>query len=398
MRIDLLAANDSRPAALNSPQRSLWRVGAILEAIAVRDVNGELWLAIDNQRLPARLASGNLAGPMDGEQVKVRVLRDSPVLALETIDEPGAAQVTDDALRRFMPKQTSPTPLLANLGWLARDGANRTQLPNNVLAVLQHVWDSLPEAHELTTGTALQQALQNSGEFLEAQLARSVNAPAAQAQTLHDDFKAQLLALKDQLQNVPLSRNVTAQPSGSLPVLQGPLHAMPTGPASLAGLDTPDAQLNELKQQTDGTLARIHTTQLLNTEAAQQGAPVFLIEVPIRNNDRAELLRFRFERNKGQGDSSDGSMGEQNAWSVEVAMDLGNSGAMHAHVGLQGSRLNVRLRSDSPALVGELTRELDTLRASLEQQGLKVEQLVCLHGNPVDDVGVRLNHLLDYHA
>jgi len=392
MRIDLLAANDSRPVALNNPQRSLWRVGAILEAVAIRDVNGELWLAIDNQRLPARLASGNLAGPMDGEHIKVRVLRDSPVLALETLEEPGASQVTDDALRRFMPKQTSPTPLLANLGWLARDGANRTQLPRNVLSALQHVWDSMAEAHELTNGTALQQALQTSGEFLEAQLSRNVDSPAAQAQTLHDDFKAQLLALRDQLQNIPPNRNVSTQPSGSLPMLKGPLHAMPTGPASLAGLDTSAAQLNELKQQTDGTLARIHTTQLLNTEAAQQGAPTFLVEIPVRNNDRAELLRFRFERN-GKADTPD-----SNAWSVEVAMDLGSAGAMHAHVGLQGARLNVRLRSDSPSLVGELTRELDTLRSSLEQQGLKVEQLVCLHGNPVDDSGTRLNHLLDYHA
>ena len=41
MRIDLLAANDSRPAVLNNTQRSLWRVGAILEAVAIRNVNGE---------------------------------------------------------------------------------------------------------------------------------------------------------------------------------------------------------------------------------------------------------------------------------------------------------------------------------------------------------------------
>ncbi|MES1196381.1 MAG: flagellar hook-length control protein FliK, partial [Steroidobacter sp.] len=86
------------------------------------------------------------------------------------------------------------------------------------------------------------------------------------------------------------------------------------------------------------------------------------------------------------------------SWSVEVAMDLGTNGAMHAHVGLMGSRLNIRLRSDSPSLVADLTQQLDTLRASLEQQGLKVEQLVCLHGNPVDDSTARLNRLLDYHA
>ena len=392
MRIDLLAANDSRPAALNTPQRPLWTVGAILEAVAVRDVDGNLWLNIDNQRFPARIASGNLSGPQDGEHIKVRVLRDSPVLALEALEEPGTSNVSDDALRRFLPKQTSPAPLLANLSWLARSESNRAQLPNNVLTVLQQLWEALPDSQELSNAALLQRALQSSGDFLEAQLARANNSPAAQAQVVNEDFKAQLLALREQLQSLNIPRANTSLPPGPLPVLQGALHAMPTGPASLAGIDTALAKLNELQQQTDGTLARINTTQLLNAQAAQQGAIAFLIELPVRHNDRGELLRFKFEQN-GKGDAYG-----QSGWSVEVAMDLGSNGAMHAHVGLLGSRLNVRLRSDSPALVAELGQQLDTLRASLEQQGLKVEQLVCLHGNPVDDATARLNRLLDYHA
>lgn len=393
MRIDVLAANDSRPAALIAAQRSLWRVGAILEAVAVRDVNGDLWLSIDNQKLPARIASGNSAGPTDGEPLKVRVLRDSPVLALEVLDETFNVQVTEDALRRFLPKQTSPTPLLANLSWLFRSDANRGQLPDNILKTLQSMWDALPDAQELTNAATLQHALQNSGEFLEAQLARTVNAPAAQAQAVNEDFKAQLHALREQLLALKLPyTSGNPPPPGPLPVLHGALHAMPPGPASMAALDTMQAKLNELKQQTEGTLARINTTQLLNGEATHQGVVACLVEVPIRNNDRAELLRFKFERN-AKSDSSG-----ETGWSVEVALDLGMQGALHAHVGLLGTRLNVRLRSDSPQLVSELTRQLDTLRASLEQQGLKVEQLVCLHGNPVDDATTRLNPLLDIHA
>lgn len=392
MRIDVLAANDSRPAvALNAPQRPLWTVGAILEAVAVHDVDGNLWLNIDNQRLPARIASGNLAGPLDGEHVKVRVLRDSPVLALETLEEPDSSQTLDDALRRFLPRQTSPAPLLANLGWLARDGVNRAQLPADIIAALQSLWDSLPEAAELSTAEGLQHALQTSGEFLEAQLAQATNLPATQTQTIHEDFKGQLLVLRQQLQSLNIGNTNNSQPPGPLPILQGTLHAMPTGPASLAGLDTAAEKLNELKQQTDGVVARINTTQLLNSEAAQQGTIACLIEVPIRNNDRTELLRFKFERD-ARSDPRDA------AWSVEVAMDLGINGAMHAHVGLQGTQLNVRLRSDSPQLVADLTQQLDTLRASLEQHGLKVNQLVCLHGNPVDDANPRPSQLLDYHA
>jgi len=392
VRIDVLATNDPRAATLNIPQRPLWTVGAILEAVAVRDVDGTLWLNIDNQKLPTRIASGNLSGPMDGEHVKVRVLRDSPVLALETIDDATTNDIADEALRRFLPKQTSPTPLLANLGWLARSDANRSQLPNNVLSALQQLWEGMPDTNELTHAGALQQALQNSGTFLEAHLAQASDSPAAQSQVVHEDFKAQLLALRTQLQSMNIPKSNSSQPPGPLPMLQGTLHSMPTGPASLAGLDTPASQLNELKQQTDGTLARINTTQLLNAEAAHNGAAALLVEIPVRNNDRADLLRFKFERN------TKGNAQDQQAWSVEVAMDLGFNGAMHAHVGLQGSRLNVCLRSDSPQLVADLTQQLETLRAALEQQGLSVEKLVCLHGQPVDDAASRLNHLLDYHA
>jgi len=85
MRVDLVNLLGSG----NSPNPSLlaeWRVGAILQAVAVRAPgSGELWLDIAGQRYPARVASGNVAGPQDGERLQVRVLRNSPVIALETV-------------------------------------------------------------------------------------------------------------------------------------------------------------------------------------------------------------------------------------------------------------------------------------------------------------------------
>ena len=395
MRIDLLAANDPR-LTTTSPLRPMWRVGAILEAVAVRDVtSGELWLSIDNQRLPARLASGNTTGPVDGEQLKLRVLRSSPVLALESVDETNSTQVANDALRRYLPRQAASTPLLANLGWLARGTGNRSLLPTAISDTLGEVWNSLPDASALHDSAQLQTALRSSGGFFEAQLLRMATAAngAQTADLLHTDFKAQLLALREQLKSLDFSNtNNNPPPPGPLPMLQGPLHAMPTGPASLAALDTAASQLNELKQQTDGVLARINTTQLLNAEAAHNGVAAWLIEVPIRRDDRAELLRFKFERDARREASG------ESAWSVEVAMDLGSSGALHAQVNMTGSRLNVRLRSDTPRLVETLSDQLEVLRSALQEQGLKVDQVVCLHGNPVDDARSRLSHLLDFHA
>lgn len=392
MRIDLLAANDPRPN-VTAPLRSLWRVGAILEAIAVRDATtGELWLTIDNQRLPARLASGNAAGPLDGEQLKLRVLRNSPVLALESMEENGGStDISSDALRRYLPRQSSPAPLLANLGWLARDPLHRSSLPSNITAAMAELWRSLPDAESLGDPRLLQQALKLAGGFLEAELARG---PQANAADVQDDFKAQLLALREQLKSLRLNSPLatSALPPGPLPLLQNTLSAIATGPASLAVMDGAAAQLNELKQQTEGALARVTTTQLVNASAAHSGALAWLIEVPVRRDDRAELLRFKFERETRR------QAGTENAWSVEVALDLGLSGALHAHVSLTGSRLSVRLRSDSTQLVEALTRELDTLRSALQTAGLNVEHLICLHGGPVDEAHSRLNRLLDLHA
>ena len=87
MRIDLVDFRSTSPAGSTSPSLlSEWRVGALLQAVAVRDAaSGQLWLDIGGQRHNARLASGNGAGPANGEVLNVRVLRNSPVLALETL-------------------------------------------------------------------------------------------------------------------------------------------------------------------------------------------------------------------------------------------------------------------------------------------------------------------------
>ncbi len=395
MRIDLLSANDPRTTA-TAALRPLWRVGAILEAIAVRDVtSGQLWLHIDQQRLPARLASGHSSGPLDGERLKLRVLRDTPVLALESLDESTADRTAAEALLRYLPRQASPTPLLANLGWLARHGREAERLPPAVQQAIAAVWNALPDGATLDNPLYLAQALLRSGTFLEAQLAQLAGASPGTARLLASDFKANLLLLREQLCKFNLDGGSSHLPPGAMPSLNGPVTAMSIGPATLSVLDGQATQLSELKQQCEGCLARINTNQLLHDQAAQQGLLSWLIELPIKHEQgqetRAELLRFKFER-----EPQDRSGGEA-AWSVEVALDLGAQGSLHAQVRLLGKRLNVQLRSESAALIAALAPQLTTLESALRAQGLDLDRLVCLHGHPVD-AGARLNRLLDLRA
>jgi len=406
VRIDSLTNPEAVNPGPRSPDaamlRSLWRVGAILEAIAVRDVaTGELWLQLPNQqRLPARIASGDGQVPEEGQLLKLRVLRDSPVLAMEVMEDASTqGGAAESALRRALPQQSSPGPLLANIGWLVRHPEQLASLPQAVQQRLINFLQALPHSAQLTDAEGLQSALKDSGLFLENKLAQIADqSPTAQRLSatpeLQRDLKAVLLDLRNELQRIDLPNPSHRQPPGPLPSLATAIQAIPPGPASIAALDTPEEQLTELKQQIDGTLARLQTNQLLATQSAQQGVLAWLVELPIVNNANAELVRFKFQREpSGKNDSAAA------AWRVELALDLGQQGTLHAAIQWHTSQgLNIQLRSDSPSLVTRMDQQSSLLTASLAAQGLPIKTVRCLHGMPIDAHGKRLSALLDLHA
>lgn len=394
MRVDLLSFNEPGPGS--TPRLlSQWRVGALLEAIAVRDPrSGQLWLDIGGQRHPARLASGDSGGPADGERLQLRILRNSPVLALETVStRPAQAQtqsgVVADALRRYVPRQESPALMLANLAWIANGKSGVEHLPRAVVQAAVQLWHALPQADALADASRLEAAIARSGVFLEANLAGHSGPPSAH---IASDLKALMLTLRRALQTheaKPAAASADAAVHAPVPSARGPLTALPGAPATLALLDLPAQQLNELARQTDGALARLTTVQISNsaTDAAVQS---MLVDLPIRHEDRAAVVRLRIER-----DGSRRSQGGSDTWMVEAALDLGTIGALHARVTLTGKRLVVQLRAESADVVAALSRHADQLEAVLATAGFDVDRVVCLHGMPQGDAGARPARLLD---
>lgn len=395
MRIDLVSYRTASVTSAASSLLSEWRVGAVLQAIAVRGVDGQLWLDIGDQRLPARVASGGQEGPQDGEQLQLRVLRNHPVLALETLSSKAAEMdaseqaVMADALRRFVPRQESPAMMLANLAWLAQ-GKNATQLPKEVVEAAAQLWRALPDANSLQNPDKLQAALDRSGTFLERNLANAGNNSSTNIAT---DIKALMLELSRLLREngarPSLARSDVSAPA-PLPTANGSLASLPNTPATFSLLDSPHQQLNELARQTDGAIARLTTVQLANNAASN---PI-LIEVPVRFEDRANILRVHIERD-GKGNSQEA---ESQSWSIEAAMDLGSSGSLHARVSLQGHRVGVQIRASSPAVVESLSTQSGALESMLRDAGLEVDRVVCLHGLPATDTGLRPTRLLDVRA
>jgi hypothetical protein len=398
MRVDLVNLLGSG----TSPSPSLlaeWRVGAILEAIAVRDSrSGQLWLDIGGQRHPARVASGDVTGPRDGERLQVRVLRNSPVLALETIstqptESSAQSAVIADALRKFVPRQQSPALLLANLAWIAQRKSGVETLPRAVIQAAAQLWHALPEAEALADPKALETAIARSGVFLEANLAAHRGPPDPR---IAADLKTLLLTLNRTLQAQgakPSSVHADDAMPAPVPTARGPLTALPGAPATLAVLDEPPQQLNELARQTDGTIARLTTVQISNS-APDPAVQSLLIDLPVRHEDRAAVLRLKIERDGSRRRESDGA----ESWTVEAAVDLGAIGALHAKVTLVGKRIGVQLRAESPAVVAALAQRTDELESMLTESGLSVDRVVCLHGMPAGDMGVRAARLLDVRA
>ncbi|WP_116811858.1 flagellar hook-length control protein FliK [Steroidobacter cummioxidans] len=402
MRIDLVDFRSTSPAGSNSPSLlSEWRVGALLQVIAVRDAaSGQLWLDIGGQRHNARLASGNSAGPANGEVLNVRVLRNSPVLALETLSSSTAAAadaeatVVADAMRRFVPRQESPALMLANLSWLAQGKHGAEDLPKAVTQAAAQLWQALPDADSLGDPENLAGALRRSGAFLEANLA-DASRGAADPRVLANDLKALMLALSRTLRENgarPNAAHSDTAMNAAPPTARGPLTALNAAPATFSMIEGAEQQLNELARQTEGALARLTTTQITNT-AADPSVQSMLVELPVRHDDRASTLRLRVEH-----DESRKHQGSGDSWSVEAAMDLGQVGALHAKVTLTGHRIGVQLRAESPAIVNALSARAGELEAILREAGLEIDRIVCLHGMPVGDTGARAARLLDVRA
>lgn len=400
MRIDLVDFRSTSPASSNAPSLlSQWRVGALLQVIAVRDAaSGQLWLDIGGQRHPARLASGNSAGPANGEVLQVRVLRNSPVLALETLS---AAALNDtettivaNAMRRFVPRQESAALMLANLSWLAQGKHGASELPKPVMQAAAQLWRALPSAGSLGDPEGLKNAIRRSGTFLEANLADAARG-TVDPKLLGTDLKALMLALSRTLREHgarPHAAHSQTAMNAPVPTARGPLTALSAAPATFSMLDAADQQLNELSRQTDGAIARLTTTQITNT-SPDPSVQTMLVELPVRHEDRASMLRLRIER-----DGSHQHAGHGDSWSVEAAVELGQVGALHAKVTLTGHRIGVQLRAESPAIVDALSARAGELEAILREAGLEIDRIVCLHGMPAGDAGARPARLLDVRA
>jgi len=294
-------------------------------------------------------------------------------------DELGAA------LRRVLPRQGNPMPLLANLAWLSATAAGgRAALPEPVRQAVAATWRALTSLDELGRPGEFERAARASGLGLERLLATAD--PAGLDAALAGDWKALLLRLRSALDACPRRHSARPAPSADapLPGRPGALPALEPVDARLA--DAPDtaAMTGELAEGVDAAIARVTAHQLANLRDPVL-APCTVVEIPLRHDQGATMLRLRFTR-EGEDPAA---RGETPVWTVEFAVHLGAAGALQGRVQLAGNRLDVALESDVAATLEALQASEAELRWNLEALGLHVERLGWRKASPpVPDSGV----------
>jgi len=393
------------------PIAPAWQSGQILLALVQKTTPEQMLLNI--QGTQASVARPPSLSVQPGDRLTLEVIKNTPQPQLKLIEIiPGATTTSNRALRANLPRQQPLPPLLANIEYLSRNPAATRQFDNAIRVASRQLYYQLPSVESLRQPSALKQALELSGVFLEHNIQTSTQAGSPK---LQQDTRTSLLRLSTQLQNyiardtqtqtnanrlpqrtphstLPANAQLTAE---SAPAMQRTIshtvsssnaQAQAAAHASLAQSSAPKAA-EQLLQQTEGALARLQIHQLHQLKGEEIGRPSWSIELPVRSEQGINLFDIRIQREDlhahwNNEDEKASPQADSQRWSVRLAFDLPGLGPVQAVIALQQGQISVRFHTEE-----ELTRSLfneyrDMLGSRLRQVGLEVGGIDCQQGNP----------------
>ena len=383
------------------------QIGQILNAVVAKDSEkGQTLLQLGPWLLLARTGKLQLS---QGQrlQLQVTALGELPLLRLiSSLRQDPVA----DILRRILPEQR---PLPQGLDVLVRAASQQgeAQLPPRLVTLIRELLQALPDSRRAATPEGLRQALERSGQFLEARLAATATGKApGPAQ----DFQAGLLRLAAALEKGVVapkdkpSREALVGASSGRPTLapqasqaaqaasarpavepanprallrpgQPPL-PQPSVSLETSGRPSPPLQLRDLLGLVRATLSRIKLNQVASLPQDRQHPPEWVIELPLRGQGSIDIWSLRILRRQDEG--RDGNRERTSpVWSVLLAFDLPGLGPMQARVTLAGEdRIQALFLGEGQTDLPRVESQLPLLRERLQAAGLVVESLGCYRG------------------
>jgi hypothetical protein len=336
-----------------------------------------------------------------------------PLAAALTKTQP-PQQTLQQSLREVLPRQQALHTLVPLLQKLIAPRA--AALPAPIAKQLVQLLQSLPRPEQLQTGTGVKQAIENSGSFLEARIARSVPAnaaapnPAALGKVLESDLKAQMTALLDAVRRLLPNGSDVAQAAGQDPetaladeLVYNPKQLQRNNPVAAQrddSLDAGDLQLAQLSKLLQSGLARIQLNQLdgavsrHNNTDPQLLAPAWVLELPLANTrGHSDNLQLRIEQRQQQHETH-----TRVQWNVQIAFDLHELGKIAATLAIVDKNVAATVWAEHANTHRSVQDKIDYLRAGLESVGVRVTEMQCRHGMPPARAALISQQLVDVHT
>ena len=372
-------------------------------------------LEVDISQLPA--AQRDIR---PGDKLLLEVLRLQP---LSVAVRPAPDIDINQLQRQLLPQIITPPAKLAGLLTPVTDSPVQRQIQPAIQQLLQ----ALPSPQALQNPQQLQQAIQQSGVFLEQQLARqapvsqdfkanlltlatalkaALQTPANSAGNINQlpvevrQHLVQLLSQPQHLQQLPAQIPSLLSTAGktptqlimqllssqtSLPFLQA-AQTLPPMAATVASQQVPAqfaelARLQLLLREVEGTLARVQLNQLSMLREPDTTNPttsqLWLTDVPVRDKQQLQWLQLQVERRQNGADQAD-EMADN--WQVTLNLETISLGQLQAAISLQDTRVQVILTATSATTLALLEQDLDWLHDKLAALDLNVTQCRCRLG------------------
>lgn len=326
-------------------------------------------------------------------------------------------QTLQQSLREVLPRQEALHTLVPLLQKLIAPRAGAGALPEPIAKQLVQLLQSLPRPEQMQTGAGVKRALENSGSFLEARIARGVApanpaapAPEALGKVLASDLKAQMTGLLDAVRrllpdNSPVAQPASADAEAALAdeLVYDPKHLQRSGPAIPQrddNLDLGNLQLAQLSKLLQSGLARIQLNQLdgavsrHNNADPQLLAPAWVLELPLANaRGHSDNLQLRIEQHHQQQQTR-----TRVQWNVQIAFDLHELGKIAATLAIVDKNVAATVWAEHANTHHSVREKIDYLRAGLESVGVRVTEMQCRHGLPPERTALISQQLVDVHT
>ena len=345
-----------------------------------------------------------------GQQLLLEVIKTRRNFSFKLNSEPAQSQQVSRHLNLLVNKQQALVNILSSLNEINQQKASAQKIftPQFIQQVNRFI-EQIPRFSQLDNSKALQQAVRDSGLFLENALAKEARAgttgsgvtAASYGSNTAADFKAGLLQLQNMLQNgeaLVLPKNVSAYGKAYNTMLQSQLqelqnqlqrffelpakvsHAQVQKPVkaelNLFLLNNPLVIQAHILDKLDGALARIVSTQLQSRESSDQA--FYNFEIPFRHNNQTEVLQLKVREQFKQKEQQKGNK----IWTVNLAFHLESLGGIRIYLTLDKLDLSIQVWSEEQHAQQIFQQNFYQLKERLSDAGFNITQLKAFHGIP----------------